>query len=112
MLDDAVYDERMLAALDWIIAAARIYKLKLIFPFTDFWAESGGIASILLLARKLEGLSFLSDTSILSDTRKEMFTSQDCFSFILNIFVVCSSEKIKLQVLVIVMKILFLRGNS
>jgi hypothetical protein len=56
-LEDGVYDERLLGALDWIIAVARAHGLKLILSFTDFWPESGGISSLILLSRKFLDLS-------------------------------------------------------
>jgi len=56
-LEDRVYDERLLGALDWISAVARAYGLKLILSFTDFWPDTGGITSFMLTSRKSSDLS-------------------------------------------------------
>ena len=76
-LEDGVYDERLLGALDWIIAVARAHGLKLILSFTDFWPESGGISSLILLSRKFLDLS--PDHSE-QYGRSSFFTDQNYFS--------------------------------
>ena len=81
LLEDNIYDERIFGALDWIIAAARTHGLKLIFSFTDFWAENGGIASLILLT----GKSAEQPSSLQSEFQGKnvFFVCQDCF----NLFV-------------------------
>ena len=76
-LEDGVYDERLLGALDWIIAVARAHGLKLILSFTDFWPESGGISSLILLSRKFLDLSPHHSEQY---GRSSFFTDQNYFS--------------------------------
>ena len=76
-IEDKVYDERLLGALDWVTAAARAHGLKLILSFTDFWPENGGIASLMLLSRK--SIDLYSDHSE-QHGKGSFFTDQNYFT--------------------------------
>lgn len=79
-LEDRVYDERLLGALDWISAVARAYGLKLILSFTDFWPDTGGITSFMLTSRKSSDLS----AEHSQYGRGSFFTGQNYFSLYIS----------------------------
>lgn len=37
-------DERVMCALDWVVAAAKARGLRLILTLTNYWPEYGGLA--------------------------------------------------------------------